>query len=90
MLVTADFAFMPRTLLCTRAFKMFRMFKIHIYYINIKLHLYVFKIFRMFKIHILYAKLFQTDTHNGTNISFILAVEHIEQITHNRSRNVYH
>ena len=54
------------------------------------LHLYAFKMFRMFKIDILYAKLIQTDTQNVAKISFILAVEHIEQMTHNRSRNAFH
>ena len=33
----------------------------------------------MFKIHILHANLIQTDTQYGADISFILAVEHIDQ-----------
>ena len=45
------------------------------------LHVHAFKMFMIFKIHILYAKLIQTDTQNGANISFIIAVEHTEQIT---------
>ena len=52
-----------------------------------KHHVYAF---RMFKIHILYAKFIQTDTQNGANIWFTIAVEHTEQITHNRSRNAFH
>ena len=54
------------------------------------LHLYTFKMFRMFKIHILYAKFIQTDAQNSANIAFTIAVEHIEEITHNRSRNAFH
>ena len=46
------------------------------------LQCYAFKMFRMFKIYILYAKLTQTDTQYGANITFILAVEHIEHIAH--------
>ena len=44
----------------------------------------------MFKINILYAKLIPTVTQNGVNISFILAVEHIEQTTHNRLGKAFH